>query len=498
MARDPVYRIIELRSLEKRAGAHPLMERAGLAAAEIAREMLAGRSPRVQVLAGPGNNGGDAFVVARWLKSWYFDVDVAFAGEASSLGPDAASALRAWQAAGGRSHSEWHCHEPGLIIDGLFGIGLARSIGESYAKWITRANENHAPVLALDIPSGLDADTGHAQPSTIRASGTATFIALKPGLLTADGPDHCGTITVHTLGLDVENVLAAQGERLRWESVRDSLPGSLRRTRHNEHKGTFGTLAIVGGGEGLVGAALLAGRAAAHVGAGKVRIGLASVDRLLVDVMAPELMLDSAARVLDMPCDALVVGPGLGTRPQAHTALESALANASPLVIDADALNLVAADAKLASALAARGAATILTPHPAEAARLLQRDTAAVQRDRVASTLELAKHFNASVVLKGAGSVLAFVDGTWAINASGNVGLSSGGTGDVLAGMIGALLAQRIAAPEALKLAVCLHGAAADALVRRGEGPAGLTASELAPAARALINQATASLRANK
>ncbi len=345
-------------------------------------------------------------------------------------------------------------------------------------------------MLALDIPSGLDADTGMAQPSTIRAAATATFIALKPGLLTGDGADHCGTISVHALGLDAETALPSRGERLRWESLRDALPAPLRRARRNDHKGSFGTLAIIGGADGLVGAALLAGRAAMHVGAGKVRIGLAATDRLLVDALAPELMLDSAQRVLDMPCDALIIGPGLGSLPQARAFLQSALATASPLVIDADALNLIAGDSRLASALAARTAESIITPHPAEAARLLQRDTASVQSDRLTSALDLAGRFNASAVLKGSGSVLAFVDGTWAINASGNVGLASGGTGDVLAGMIGALVAQRIAAREALKLAVCLHGAAADALVASGHGPVGLAASEVAPAAGALINQA--------
>ena len=144
MAADPVYRISEVRSLEKSAAGLPLMERAGLAAAQIARDMLADGAPRVQILAGPGNNGGDAFVVARWRKSWYFYVAVAFAGEASNLGPDAASALRAWQAAGGQSHPEWQCREPGLIIDGMFGIGLARDIGAPYADWIARANESRA------------------------------------------------------------------------------------------------------------------------------------------------------------------------------------------------------------------------------------------------------------------------------------------------------------------------------------------------------------------
>jgi hydroxyethylthiazole kinase-like uncharacterized protein yjeF len=205
-------------------------------------------------------------------------------------------------------------------------------------------------------------------------------------------------------------------------------------------------------------------------------------------------MLKSATDVLEAGSDALVVGPGIGTDDVARGLLGRALTQQVPLVLDADALTLIAADAELARAVAARDAPTAITPHPAEAARLLSTGTAEVQSDRLAAALALATKLHAGVVLKGAGSVLAFADGAWAINASGNAGLASGGTGDVLAGMLGALLAQRIAMPGALQFAVCLHGAAADALVADGVGPAGLTASELAPAARRLVNAARTEL----
>jgi hydroxyethylthiazole kinase-like uncharacterized protein yjeF len=488
---DPIYRVAELRALEAGAAGQPLMERAGLAAAGAARELLAGRPARVLVLAGPGNNGGDAFVVARWLKSWFFDVVVAFRGDAARFSADAAAAHRNWLAAGGTTTPEWPDRGGcGLIVDGLFGIGLTRPVDGAYGQWIARANGAGVPILALDVPSGLDADTGVAHAPTIHAAATATFIALKPGMLTADGPDHCGAIGVHALELDVRTLAPARGERVAWQSLCSELPKPLLRTRQNVHKGSFGTVAIVGGGDGMLGAAILAGRAALHLGAGKVWVGLAASAPPALDWVQPELMLRPADRVLDDRPDALVIGPGLGTDEHARELLRRALSLAIPTVIDADALTLVAGDAKLAAAASARNAPTALTPHPAEAARLSGATTASIQADRLSAALELATKLNAAVVLKGAGSVMAFPDGSWAINASGNAGLASGGTGDVLAGMLGALLAQRVPIKAALECAVCLHGAAADALVASGVGPLGLVASELAPMARRLVNAA--------
>ncbi len=490
MDHDAILRVAELRAVEALAAGAPLMERAGLAAAEVARTMFAPQSSRVLVLAGPGNNGGDAFVVARLLKSWFFDVEVAFCGDASTLGPDAAAALRAWNDAQGKTGREWPDGPLGLIIDGLFGIGLVRPIGGVAAQWIAQANASGLPVLALDIPSGLDGDTGGAQTATIRASATATFIALKPGLLTADGPDYCGALSVHTLGIDMEAFPRAPGERLTWDAQRRKLPEPLRRGRRNVHKGSFGALAIIGGADGTIGAALLAGRAALCLGAGKVYVGLAASAPPGADLLTPELMLRDAESTLDIACDALIVGPGLGTNARARDLLARALVTAVPLVVDADALTLIAGDATLASVLAARTAPTAITPHPAEAARLAQCGTGSIQADRLAAALALAQRFNATTLLKGAGSVLAFADGTWAINASGNAGLATAGTGDVLAGMLGALIVQRVPVDDALKFAVNLHGAAADALVAAGIGPLGLLASELVLATRDLLNRA--------
>jgi len=495
MSLEPIGRVADLRNVERATSGEPLMERAGLAAANVARDLLAGSSPRVLVLAGPGNNGGDAFVVARWLAAWFYDVTVAFRGDASRLPRDAAAAHDALRAAGGTTVPEWPDEDPwGLIVDGLFGIGLRRPIEGEEARWIERANACGARILALDIPSGLDADTGVAYAPTVRAHRTATFLALKPGLLTADGPDYCGAISVHALAVELGD--HAPGRRLDWPALAAKLPDALRRRRRNVHKGSFGTLGVVGGADGMVGAAILAGRAAAALGAGKVWVGLAAVERPAVDWVQPELMLRDAQSVVDAQPDALVVGPGLGTTSRARTLLDKALRASVPLALDADALNLVAGDVELARLVAARKAPTVLTPHPAEAARLLATSTETVQHDRLAAALEAAARFRADVVVKGAGSVLAFADGAWAINATGNAALASAGTGDVLTGMLGALLAQGLAPGDALQTAVCLHGAAADALVSEGVGPLGLAASEIAPVARRLVNAAARSPRA--
>ncbi|HTR58593.1 MAG TPA: NAD(P)H-hydrate dehydratase [Casimicrobiaceae bacterium] len=492
MALEPIFRVADLRAIEAAHGEAPLMERAGLAAATRARELLDDRRPRVLVLAGPGNNGGDAFVVARYLKSWFFDVVVAFCGDAAKLSRDAAAAYRAWREAGGETVTAWPDRDDwGLVVDGLFGIGLSRTVEGLPAQWIAQANASGAPILALDIASGLNADTGVAYAPAIRAHATATFIALKPGLLTADGPDYCGAISVHRLGLELD--VKSSGRRLEWNSLAVALPQPLLRTRRNVHKGTFGTLGIVGGNDGLVGAAILAGRAAVHLGAGKVWVGLAASERPAVDWVQPELMLRQAHDVLSSKPDALLVGPGLGTTTNARELLAQALALDCPLAVDADALNLIAGDAALGAAMAKRSAPSAITPHPAEAARLAGATSATIQSDRLQAALDLAARFKASVVLKGAGSVIAHPDGSWAINASGNAALASGGTGDVLAGMLAALIVQNVPMEPALELAACLHGAAADALVADGVGPVGVTASELMPVARRLLNAAAQS-----
>ena len=485
----PILEVTALRELEARYAQANLMERAGAAAAQTAIELCGDRGQPIVVLAGPGNNGGDAFVAARLLRAGYYDVSLVFAGDAQRLPADAAAAYHAFRAAGGEIHPEPPGHKrPALVVDGLLGIGLTRSPEGRIADLVLWANACGAPILALDIPSGLDAMTGQAHAPAIRASATATFIALKPGLLTADGPDQCGDVSVFSLGLDLD--IEARGHRLEWSALAASLPTVLARQTRNVNKGTFGTLGILGGSEGMSGALILAGRAAMRTGAGKVWLGFLMADPPKLDTGMPELMLRHAGAVLDAQPDALVVGPGLGTSDAARTLLMRALSVQIPLALDADALNLIARDSALLAAAQARGAPTLATPHPGEAARLLGVDVGRVQNDRMGAARELARRLVANVVLKGAGSVLAHPDGTWDINASGGPALATAGSGDILCGLLGALLAQQLDARTALRYAVCLHGAAADALVAAGHGPLGITASELPDAMRRLLNEA--------
>lgn len=489
----PLYHQPGLRAIERlplAAGETALMQRAGLAAAEWARELCADGRSAVLVLAGPGNNGGDAFAMAAHLAGWSFDVRLVFTGDAGRLSADAAAALAQWQSAGGKlltaipEGPAW-----GLIVDGLFGIGLQRDIGAPFDSLIAAANDlgrRHAcPLLALDCPSGLDADTGTIRGAAVHASHTLTFIAMKPGLLTADGPDCCGEVRLAKLGLDAPANLPPEG----YTVHRNQFAARLAPRSRNSHKGSFGSVGILGGAPGMTGAALLAGRAALKLGAGRVYLGLADPDAPRFDPVQPELMLRDAATLPALPLDALAVGPGLGTAGAAPDLLSRALGIGRPLVLDADALNLVAADTGLAATLAARPAPSLLTPHPAEAARLLGTSVATVQNDRIAATVEIGRRFACFAALKGCGTVIATPDGHWFVNTSGNPGMASAGMGDTLTGLVVALLAQGWDAEAALLAGVHLHGAAADALVAEGIGPIGLTAGEVGDEARGVLNR---------
>ena len=264
----------------------------------------------------------------------------------------------------------------------------------------------------------------------------------------------------------------------------------LPRRALNSHKGTFGSVGVVGGALGMTGAALLAGRAALQLGAGRIYVGLIGADAPRLDLLQPELMLRSASEVLAMEqLSCLVLGPGLSQSISAHDAVRHALNLDTPLIVDADALSLMGAHTELAEICRSRSAPTVLTPHPAEAARLLQSSTADVQRDRVSAALTMAERYRASVVLKGVGTIVAYADGRYHINPTGNPGLASAGMGDVLSGIVGALVAQGAQAELAAVAAVHLHGAAADHLYERQSGPIGMTATEVTTAARGILNR---------
>lgn len=452
-----------------------LMERAGGCAARIALDMLGGRA---LILAGPGNNGGDAFVVARRLKEAGHAPVVLLNGVPEKLPADARRAYAEWLAAGGACVSAYPADRFGLIIDGLFGIGLTRAIEGESAEWIEQANASGSPILALDAPSGLNALTGRVTGPVMRATRTVSFIALKPGLLTGDGPDHCGIIEVCDLGLAVGT---GDGTLITPELFHACLQPRAR----NSHKGSFGNVAVLGGAPGMAGAALLAGRAALRLGAGRVHVGM--LEALAVDTEQPELMLRTPPDALKQ-ATVLAIGPGLGQSAYAAELLVRTIDAAVPRIIDADGLNLLAQAPLLQGKCAVSPASTLITPHPAEAARLLGCSTENVQADRLSAALQLAQRLHAFVALKGCGTIVATPDGRWFINASGNPGLASAGTGDVLTGMLAALLAQRWPPLEAILGAVHLHGAAADACVAEGRGPIGLVASELIEPARHLLN----------
>jgi len=487
----PILLTADLRAVEKAAlrgrKPPPLMERAGLAAAELARKIAGDNGKPVLILAGPGNNGGDALVAARHLKQWWFTVTVVCTGNPEKYSGDAKAALRAWRKSGGSIESsipamlDW-----GLIIDGLFGIGLKRNLDKAYGALVGTINALRAPVLALDVPSGIDADSGRVMGCAVEADHTLTFISLKPGLLTLDGPDCCGELHVADLGLSRAVEDAPHGVVIGSGVLKHLLPPRPQ----NSHKGTYGSAGIVGGAHGMTGAALLAGRAALKCGAGRVYAGLLEDNTMAVDPAQPELMLRGADGVLRLDSlTALAIGPGLGNTPDALEYLDWALEKELPLVLDADALNMIALFEKQKNKLKQRVSPSILTPHPAEAARLLDCTVDEIQMDRVAATLKLARIFNAGVVLKGAGSLCAWPDGHWAINTSGNPGMATAGMGDVLTGIIVALLAQGVDERHALTGGVYLHGAAADRCVAEGKGPIGLAAGELIDAARALLNR---------
>ncbi|MBC7802258.1 MAG: NAD(P)H-hydrate dehydratase [Candidatus Parcubacteria bacterium] len=455
----PVYLTQDIRRIEKAAGDAPLMERAGAAAADLAVTLLPQNGKDVLVLAGPGNNGGDARIVARILQEKFFRVVLATkAGEIPQ-------------------NIRWN-----LVVDGLFGIGLARPVEGEYASLVEYANRQSCPVLALDIASGIESDTGRILGCAVRATHTLTFIGLKPGLLTLDGPDHCGQVSVADLSLK-----GSQGES-GWVAGRSLFANVLKARPRNFHKGMAGSVGIIGGFEGMDGAAVLAGRAALKMGAGRVYVGT-DKEGSYFDPQMPELMFRPAPDVLGLDLDAIVIGPGLGENMGADALLGAVLASDIPCVLDADALNLIAASADYRPVCAQRTAETIVTPHPAEAGRLLAESTANVQADRLKAAKILSENLRANVLLKGNGSVIVARDGHWFINTSGHPGMASAGMGDVLSGMLGALLAQKYSGETSLVLGTHLHGCAADECARNGAGPVGLTASELIDPARRIWNR---------
>lgn len=450
------------------------MARAGAAIAAHIGVLHDGEPLSICVIAGPGNNGGDGYVAARELRdAGHRVMCVQLASQAAD---DARNALSKWKASGGTTRSDLPADSHfDIVIDAMLGIGQTRPLQGALlvaAQWI---NAQRARVIAVDVPSGLDADRGCwiGGVEGVRASETITFIADKPGLHTGEGTDAAGHVSVDALGTQPTAARTTLTDPADFSLV--SAP-----RRRNTHKGSYGSVLIIGGNAGMIGAALLAARAALRIGAGRVYVDCIGAPELRFDPMQPELMFRSAASIDNPQC--IVIGCGLGTDDAARRALQWALDTDAPLVIDADALNLLARGPALAESLTARSAPTVLTPHPLEAARMLDVSVSDIQLDRIASAREIAVRHRTIVVLKGAGSIVADTHGRCAINPTGSPALATAGTGDVLAGLIGGLLSQAFEVRQATLAAVWLHG-------RAGESDAALVAGDVAQRAAEQLSE---------
>ncbi len=509
----PLHSAVATRQIELLAAAqlpsHTLMQRAGLAVARLACA-LAPHAQTIWVACGPGNNGGDGFEAAMHLQRWGHRPVVTFYGDEARLPADALASLARARAAGVVLATEPPA-QCDLAIDALLGIGgetakpvdihplteqistlqntaSARPLPPLMATWLQHMHANAAAVLCVDLPSGLQANTGIYADTAFATQFTASpatfhwakrlyclnLLTVKPGVFTAQGKDAAGQVWWDDLGVSKAALptaaLPADGLPMDARATVDLATArllgadraALPARAHASHKGSFGDVAVVGGAPGMLGAALLAARAALHTGAGRVFVGLLDGGSMAVDPQQPELMFRPVDH-LNLRASTVVCGCGGGNAVRA--VLPRVLSQSPRLVLDADALNAIAQDSALHTLLIARaqrGYATILTPHPLEAARLLACTTAQIQANRLQAAQQLADTFQCTVVLKGAGSIIATPNEPPCINSSGNAKLATGGTGDVLAGIAGAHLAGGHCAFQAACTAVYQHGKVAD------------------------------------
>ncbi len=488
-----LYTIEQLRQTEQAAFAATasgaLMRAAGLSAARSALQLLTSTKASVLVLAGPGNNGGDAFETAVHLATAGHQVDILHFSASTPLSEEAQQAMQ-----NARACSALHWLDSNivlkqtyeLVVDGLFGIGQKqRQLPPLWQKHITHINSLACPVLAIDVPSGLNANTGNLLgDDAITATHTITFIGDKIGLHTGNGRDYAGQVDVDDLGV-APGLFPVSTTELNHPTL---FPAMLTARRHNSNKGSNGSVVLIGGATGMQGALILAARAALFSGAGKTIAGFID-SPVSYDPQQPEIMCRAAHNLSLSASSVVVIGPGLGNSVASFELLSRMLLGTNPLVIDADALNLMAQQPALHALCSGRDQfSTLLTPHPLEASRLLGCTLDEVQADRISSAKKLARRYQAVVILKGSGSVIAHPDGRTVINPTGNPALASGGTGDVLTGVCGALLAQHGDNWQTALAATYVHGAAADQLVRQGTGPVGVSASELLVEIRRLLN----------
>ena len=461
-----------------------LMERAGTRAFHWMQERWPGVG-EILVVCGVGNNGGDGFVLARHALQGGLRVRVLELGDPARRRGDALSMAEAWHAAGGETVPFTDLPgKPGLIVDALLGTGLERDVSGPWAEAIDRINTHQSPVFALDIPSGLNADSGRVMGRAIRAEACLSFIGLKQGMFTGEGPECCGQIAFDALDVPAR-VYARQllsARRIDWDKQGELL---ARRCR-SAHKGDFGHLLAIGGNRGYAGAIRLAAEAGARSGAGLVSIATREEHAGLINLGRPELMCRGVEGAEDLEpllqrASVIALGPGLGRDDWAERLYLAAATSRPPQVLDADGLYWL-------SRHPSRRDDRILTPHPGEAARLLDCATAEVQADRFAAVRALQAKYGGVVVLKGAGTLIA--DGGSqppALCSGGNPGMATGGTGDLLTGVIASLVAQGQDLRSASEMGVSLHAAAGDRAARQGE--IGMLAGDLLPELRPLLNR---------
>jgi ADP-dependent NAD(P)H-hydrate dehydratase / NAD(P)H-hydrate epimerase len=477
-----LYSTAQVRALDAHAievlgiPGYTLMKRAG----EAALRALRSRWPmahRIVVICGGGNNGGDGYVLARFAQAAGLTVTVAAASLPAQLRADARRAYEDFRVSDGHvlPFAPALLSQGEVLVDALLGTGLRDGVRADTARVIHTINAADRPVLALDVPSGLDSDAGVALGETVRADVTITFVGLKTGLFVGDGPEYTGAVVFDDL--EVAAPLTPQFAPRLTRIVEAEIHQALPRRARAAHKGDFGRVLIVGGGSGMPGAARLAGEACLRVGAGLTTVAVAPENVVAIASGRPELIcvaLTGEAVLADAltRADVIAIGPGLGRTPWARAALETVLGSGKPLVVDADALNLLA-----------EGRTTpredwVLTPHPGEAARLLGVNTADIQRERLGSLGRLIERYHGTIVLKGAGTLVGAAGRTPGLCERGNPGMASAGMGDVLTGAIAGVLAQCRDPWAAARVGVLVHAMAGDAAARPGER--GLLAGDVA------------------
>ena len=491
-----LYRAVQVRELDRIAiedlgipGA-VLMERAGLAAFRALRQCWPA-ARKVVVVSGVGNNGGDGYVLARRALEAGLQVRVCQLGDVLRLKGDALVAFQGMEKLGLRPVAFTAEALPwaDVVVDAVFGTGLDREVTGVWSEALTAMTASGVPVLAIDIPSGLHADTGRVLGTAVRAAVTMSFIGLKQGMFTAEGREYSGTILFDDLAVPAEvyTRVASAAERIAYADLQRQLKPRAR----SAHKGNFGHVLVMGGDCGYAGAARLAAEAAARVGAGLVTVATRGVHAAIIAANRPELMCHGAEAADDVRpllerATVVAIGPGLGQSAWAEDMLTAALNAKRPLVVDADALNLLARDSARRRCDSGNSTDWVLTPHPGEAGRLLGCSAAEIQADRFAALRALVARLGGVCVLKGSGTLVLEQGGRIAVAEDGNPGMAVGGMGDVLTGIIAGLLAQGFGLADAARLGVCLHGRAGDVAAMGGER--GLLASDLLAALRSLVN----------